>query len=107
MISVPRCILNKNWVMERAKCCRHLQTTRVKTAPTPPNLANSLNLAAWKWAGTKIDRVPKAVGFTSRGYGSKMGKCICCEVVVDEDEQPPVIITAYRTSKIEKYWSAE
>jgi hypothetical protein len=27
-------------------------------------------------------------------------------VVVDEDEQPPVII-AYRTSKIEKYWSAE
>jgi hypothetical protein len=27
--------------------------------------------------------------------------------VVAEDEQPPVIITAYRTSKIEKYWSAE
>ena len=49
----------------------------------------------------------RAVGFTSRGYDSKMGKCICCEVVVDEDEQPPVIITAYRTSKIEKYWSVE
>jgi hypothetical protein len=28
-------------------------------------------------------------------------------IVVDEDEQPPVIVTAYRTSKIEKYWSAE
>jgi hypothetical protein len=28
-------------------------------------------------------------------------------VVVAEDEQPHVIITAYRTSKIEKYWSAE
>ena len=28
-------------------------------------------------------------------------------VVVAEDEQPPVIITAYRTSKVEKYWSAE
>jgi hypothetical protein len=28
-------------------------------------------------------------------------------VVVAEDEQPPVIITAYRTSQIEKYWSTE
>lgn len=28
-------------------------------------------------------------------------------IVVDEDEQPPVIVTAYRTSKIDKYWSAE
>jgi len=28
-------------------------------------------------------------------------------VVVDEDEQPAAVITAYRTSKIEKYWSAE
>jgi hypothetical protein len=28
-------------------------------------------------------------------------------VVVAEDEQPPVIVTACRTSKIEKYWSAE
>jgi hypothetical protein len=27
--------------------------------------------------------------------------------VVDEGEDPPAIITAYRTSKIEKYWSAE
>jgi hypothetical protein len=28
-------------------------------------------------------------------------------VVVAEHEQPPVVITAYRTSKIAKYWSAE
>jgi hypothetical protein len=28
-------------------------------------------------------------------------------VVVGEEEEPPAIITAYRTSKIEKYWSAE
>jgi hypothetical protein len=28
-------------------------------------------------------------------------------VVVAEAEQPPVIITAYRTTKMEKYWSAE
>ena len=27
--------------------------------------------------------------------------------VVDEDNRPPAIVTVYRTSKIEKYWSAE
>jgi hypothetical protein len=35
------------------------------------------------------------------------GKMYLLRVVVAEDEQPPVVITAYRTSKIEKYWSAE
>ena len=35
------------------------------------------------------------------------GKMYLLRVVVDEDENPPVIITAYRTSKIEKYWSAK
>ena len=35
------------------------------------------------------------------------GKIYLVRVVVDEDEDPPVIITAYRTSKIEKYWSVE
>jgi len=35
------------------------------------------------------------------------GKMYLVRVVVDEDEQPPAIVTAYRTSKIEKYWSAE
>jgi hypothetical protein len=35
------------------------------------------------------------------------GKMYLLRVVVAEDEQPCVIITAYRTSKIEKYWSAE
>jgi hypothetical protein len=35
------------------------------------------------------------------------GKMYLLRVVVDEDEQPAVIVTAYRTSKIEKYWSAE
>ena len=34
------------------------------------------------------------------------GKMYLLRVVVDEGEQPPVIVTAYRTSKIEKYWSA-
>jgi hypothetical protein len=35
------------------------------------------------------------------------GKIYLVRVVVDEDEEPPVITTAYRTSKIEKYWSVE
>ena len=35
------------------------------------------------------------------------GKMYLLRVVVAEDEQPPVIITAYRTGKIEKYWSTE
>ena len=35
------------------------------------------------------------------------GKMYLLRVVVDEDEHPPVIVTAYRTSKIEKYWSAK
>jgi hypothetical protein len=35
------------------------------------------------------------------------GKIYLLRVVEDEDEEPPVIVTAYRTSKIEKYWSAE
>jgi hypothetical protein len=35
------------------------------------------------------------------------GKIYLVRVVVDEDEEPPVIVTAYRTSKIEKYWSSE
>jgi hypothetical protein len=35
------------------------------------------------------------------------GRMYLLRVVVAEDERPPVIITAYRTSKIEKYWSAE
>ena len=33
------------------------------------------------------------------------GKIYLVRVVVDEDEEPPAIVTAYRTSKIEKYWS--
>jgi len=33
------------------------------------------------------------------------GRMYLLRVVVDEDERPPLIVTAYRTSKIEKYWS--
>jgi len=35
------------------------------------------------------------------------GKMYLLRVVVDEREQPPVLITVYRTSKIEKHWSVK
>jgi Domain of unknown function (DUF4258) len=35
------------------------------------------------------------------------GKMYLLRVVVAEDEQPPLVITTYRTSKIEKYWRTE
>jgi hypothetical protein len=35
------------------------------------------------------------------------GRIYLLRVVVAEEEQPPVIVTAYRTSRIDKYWSAE
>ena len=38
---------------------------------------------------------------------SEDGKMNLLRVVVDEVETPSVIITAYRTSKIEKYWSTK
>jgi hypothetical protein len=37
----------------------------------------------------------------------KDGRMYLLRVVVAEDEEPPVVVTAYRTSKIEKYWSTE
>jgi SH3-like domain-containing protein len=35
------------------------------------------------------------------------GKIYLLRAVVDDQEHPPVVVTVYRTSKIEKYWSAE
>jgi len=34
-------------------------------------------------------------------------KTYLLRVFVDVDRQPPEVVTAYRTSKIEKYWRAE
>ena len=42
-------------------------------------------------------------------YQSRMimgDRAYLLRVFVDIDRQPPVIVTVYRTSKIEKYWSA-
>jgi hypothetical protein len=38
---------------------------------------------------------------------SENGKIYLLRVVVDEEEEPPLVITVYRNSKIEKYWSAK
>lgn len=32
-------------------------------------------------------------------------KLFLVRVVVDEEKTPPIVVTVYRTSKIEKYWS--
>lgn len=34
------------------------------------------------------------------------GKAYLIRVFVDVDRDPPEVVTAYRTSKIDKYWSA-
>ena len=56
---------------------------------------------------TNSERVGKARDVLKDGLRFEDGKMYLLRIVVAEDEQPPVIITAYRTSKIEKYWSAE
>jgi hypothetical protein len=35
------------------------------------------------------------------------GRRYLVRVIVDVEQDPPVVVTAYRTSKIEKYWKAE
>lgn len=35
------------------------------------------------------------------------GKTCLIRVVVDETIDPPLVITAYRTSKVQKYWRTE
>jgi hypothetical protein len=33
------------------------------------------------------------------------GRIMLLRAIVDDREDPPVVVTVYRTSKIEKYWS--
>jgi len=35
------------------------------------------------------------------------GRLYLARVFVDVDTDPPAVVTAYRTSKVEKYWSGE
>ena len=50
-------------------------------------------------------KVPQLAGIVC--YQSKIdikGKTFLLRVMVNEDASPPVVVTAYRTSKIDKYW---
>ena len=43
----------------------------------------------------------------AKAYQSKCeirGKMFLLRVIVDDSVAPPVVVTAYRTTKIEKYW---
>jgi hypothetical protein len=40
-------------------------------------------------------------------FTSGDGKIYLLRAVVATDNQPPVVVTVYRTSKIEKYWRPE
>ena len=52
--------------------------------------------------------VPERGG--QKAYQSKVdfgqGKVFLLRVIVDDSVDPAVVITAYRTSKIDKYWRA-
>lgn len=50
---------------------------------------------------------PGRLVFQSRLRFGSPQKVYLVRVVVDVDRTPPEIVTAYRTSKIEKYWRPE
>ncbi len=52
---------------------------------------------------TEIVRPGRAV-YQSRVEFGEPPKTYLLRVFVDIDRQPPEVVTAYRTSKIEKYW---
>ena len=54
----------------------------------------------------KPDQVVREKG-AMKGYQSKCeigGKMFLLRVIVDDSVDPAVVVTAYRTTKIEKYW---
>lgn len=55
---------------------------------------------------TEIVRPGHAV-YQSRVEFGEPSQTYLLRVFVDIDQQPPKVITAYRTSKIEKYWRYE
>jgi hypothetical protein len=56
-------------------------------------------------------RLPEESRAASWVYPSRLrfedGRLYLLRVVVAEEHSPPVVVTVYRTSKIEKYWKAE
>ena len=54
-------------------------------------------------------RVPQSGGkeILQSRFKSGDGKIFLLRAVVAADKEPPVVVTVYRTSKIEKYWRPE
>ena len=55
-------------------------------------------------------RLPDETRADRRIYQSRVefdGKLYLLRLVVADGEEPPVVVTVYRTSKIEKYWSPQ
>jgi hypothetical protein len=53
-------------------------------------------------------KVPEHLGLVC--YQSRVlinGKTYLLRIIVDETTRPPTMVTAYRTSKINKYWSQQ
>ena len=50
---------------------------------------------------------PGRVVYQSRMEFEELGKIYLLRVFVDIDRQPAEVVTAYRTSKVEKYWKSE
>lgn len=44
---------------------------------------------------------------TSLSYDDRRGRGYVLRVVVDLGTDPPVVVTAYRSSKLRKYWSSQ
>jgi hypothetical protein len=59
-------------------------------------------------APEQADRVrPGRAVYQSRMRSTETGKTYLLRVFVDIDRQPAEVVTAYRTSKIDKYWKSE
>lgn len=59
-------------------------------------------------APEQADRVrPGRVVYQSRMRSTETGNTYLLRVFVDIDREPAQVVTAYRTSKIEKYWKSE
>jgi len=50
---------------------------------------------------------PGRVVYQSRMEFDEPGEIYLLRVFVDIDRQPAEVVTAYRTSKVEKYWKSE
>ena len=55
---------------------------------------------------THLMREGRAV-YQSRVGRSRKGRAYLVRVVLDVEQEPPLVMTAYRTSKVAKYWKDE